>query len=63
MGHPRHSITASIQAGASLSKALLWSMSRTARPVGWGPGPSRVQASAAGPVSYTHLTLPTICSV
>eukprot|EP00969_Alexandrium_andersonii_P168935 7466553-Alexandrium_andersonii.AAC.1 len=24
-------------------------MRRTARPVGWGPGPSRDQASAAGP--------------
>eukprot|EP00969_Alexandrium_andersonii_P339383 15001810-Alexandrium_andersonii.AAC.1 len=30
IGHPRHSITASIQAGASLSNALLWSMSNTA---------------------------------
>eukprot|EP00969_Alexandrium_andersonii_P008718 380747-Alexandrium_andersonii.AAC.1 len=28
--HPRHSITASIQAGARRSKALLWSMSKTA---------------------------------
>eukprot|EP00969_Alexandrium_andersonii_P170614 7542827-Alexandrium_andersonii.AAC.1 len=30
----------------------------TASPRGWRP-----PWSAAGPVSYTHLTLPTICSV
>ena len=33
----------------------------TARPTGTTPGPAR--SDAAGPVSYTHLTLPTICSV
>eukprot|EP00969_Alexandrium_andersonii_P127603 5640462-Alexandrium_andersonii.AAC.1 len=33
-GHSRQAITASIHAGASLSKALLWSMRRTARPAG-----------------------------
>eukprot|EP00969_Alexandrium_andersonii_P160986 7114480-Alexandrium_andersonii.AAC.1 len=42
---------ASSQAGASLSKALLWSISRTALPFGSGPVPSLDQASAASPSS------------
>eukprot|EP00969_Alexandrium_andersonii_P181863 8037010-Alexandrium_andersonii.AAC.1 len=45
--------------------------SGTRRPASLGPGAPPVQALAAGcpsracsgPVSYTHLTLPTICSV
>eukprot|EP00975_Prorocentrum_lima_P049752 10412873-Prorocentrum_lima.AAC.1 len=28
-----------------------------------GPGPSMLEADTGDPVSYTHLTLPTICSV
>eukprot|EP00969_Alexandrium_andersonii_P025302 1105589-Alexandrium_andersonii.AAC.1 len=28
-----------------------------------GPVPSQAAAKGGGPVSYTHLTLPTICSV
>eukprot|EP00969_Alexandrium_andersonii_P275493 12174986-Alexandrium_andersonii.AAC.1 len=42
-------MTASSQGGASRSKALPWSMSKTARPFGCGPSPSLDQASAAGP--------------
>eukprot|EP00969_Alexandrium_andersonii_P304639 13466069-Alexandrium_andersonii.AAC.1 len=34
-----------------------------AAPITAEPAEARALASSAGPVSYTHLTLPTICSV
>eukprot|EP00969_Alexandrium_andersonii_P221511 9783309-Alexandrium_andersonii.AAC.1 len=38
--------------------SLAWPRKSPARPCGGSAGPS-----ARAPVSYTHLTLPTICSV
>eukprot|EP00969_Alexandrium_andersonii_P091290 4030420-Alexandrium_andersonii.AAC.1 len=40
--------------------------SRRTSPSGWSSSTPRVpprRSSSVGPVSYTHLTLPTICSV
>eukprot|EP00969_Alexandrium_andersonii_P213795 9440982-Alexandrium_andersonii.AAC.1 len=38
-------------------------MSKTARPAGWGPGPSQVQASAAGPSKACRSVCRPSCSM
>eukprot|EP00969_Alexandrium_andersonii_P086555 3816203-Alexandrium_andersonii.AAC.1 len=57
-----HSCSVRFQAGVSLPQCELCARRHTLGAVR-GEKPPSARAASGAPVSYTHLTLPTICSV